>query len=193
MTEVRKRKGRERLVEAAKHLLWETGYEQMSPGDVLARSGAGQGSLYHHFSGKLDLALTALQEIVAEESAAMDAIFSPQKPPADRLRDYLGRERQALRGCRVGRLANETAMELPEFRDVVAAYLGHVERLIADTVREGQAGGAFSPVYDPEEMGALFLSVIEGGFILARAHWSAERMRRALNGADIILQSLLRT
>ncbi len=41
------------LIEATKALLWERGYEATSPRDMLHRSGAGQGSLYHHFSGKL--------------------------------------------------------------------------------------------------------------------------------------------
>ncbi len=47
---------REHLVAAAKGLLWERGYAAMSPRAVLRASGAGQGSLYHHFAGKADLA-----------------------------------------------------------------------------------------------------------------------------------------
>ena len=45
---------RDKLIEATKSLLWEVGYESMSPKTILKRSGAGQGSLYHHFEGKKD-------------------------------------------------------------------------------------------------------------------------------------------
>ena len=115
------------LVQAAKSLLWECGYEAMSPRDVLERSGAGQGSLYHHFSGKLALASAALDEIAAEEMLAIDAIFDCDAPPLARIRSYLQREREALRGCRLARLANETAIESAALRQPIAAFLEHIE------------------------------------------------------------------
>lgn len=182
--------GRRKLLDAAKALLWERGYEHMSPRDVLDRSGAGQGSLYHHFPGKLDLASAALAEIVAEESAAMDAIFAAGKPPRQQLHDYLTRQRAALRGCRLGRLANETVMENPELRRHVAAYLDHVEGLIRRVFDEGQRQGVLTAGVSAEAAGALFLSVIQGGFVLARAHWDPERMERALRGAEAVLEGL---
>ncbi|MDC7802356.1 TetR family transcriptional regulator [Sphingomonas sp. BLCC-B65] len=46
-----------RLVEAAQELLWERGYAATSPKDILRRADAGQGSMYHHFDGKQELAL----------------------------------------------------------------------------------------------------------------------------------------
>src|SRR5579871_2929263 len=45
---------RDRLVESAQALLWERGYVAMSPKAVQERSGAGQGSMYHHFKGKAE-------------------------------------------------------------------------------------------------------------------------------------------
>ena len=44
---------REALVDTAKKLLWVRGDPAMSPRDVQSASGAGQGSMYRHFSGKL--------------------------------------------------------------------------------------------------------------------------------------------
>lgn len=186
----KKGSGRARLITATKDLLWECGFEKMSPADVLERSGVGQGSLYHHFDGKLDLARAALAEMVAEEQAAVDSLFAPAVPPKQRLSAYLGRERQALRGCRIGRLANETVMEIPDFRQAVAAYLNHVEARIAEAIAAGQAEGSFDPRMDAAAMGALFLSVIEGGYILARAHWDPARMTRALDGACAMLDRI---
>ena len=49
-------KAKGELVKAAKKLMWERGYEGVSPRDLLDESGAGHGSLYHHFKGKLNLA-----------------------------------------------------------------------------------------------------------------------------------------
>ena len=53
---------RERLVDATQELLWEQGYAATSPKDILHRAGAGQGSMYHHFAGKQELAVRLVQQ-----------------------------------------------------------------------------------------------------------------------------------
>ncbi|MFN8164400.1 MAG: TetR/AcrR family transcriptional regulator [Solirubrobacterales bacterium] len=46
---------REAVVEAAHDLFLERDYEQVSTGEILARSGVSRGAMYHHFPTKLDL------------------------------------------------------------------------------------------------------------------------------------------
>jgi AcrR family transcriptional regulator len=181
---------REKILRATKELLWERGFEAMSPRDVMARSGAGQGSLYHHFSGKLDLARAALAEMAAEEMESMEAIFAPNKKPLTRIEDYLSRERDALRGCRMARLANEMAMARPEFRVSISDYLQRIEELLAKALREAQAAGEIVADADDKTLAAMFLAIVEGGFVLARAHWDPGRMKRALAGAQQVLAKL---
>jgi AcrR family transcriptional regulator len=53
---------RQNLIQSAQELLWERGYVGMSPKAIQERSGAGQGSMYHHFKGKGDLAAEAIQQ-----------------------------------------------------------------------------------------------------------------------------------
>ena len=53
---------RQSLVQSAQELLWERGYVGMSPKAIQERAGAGQGSMYHHFKGKSDLAAEAIQQ-----------------------------------------------------------------------------------------------------------------------------------
>ncbi|MGO1715623.1 MAG: TetR/AcrR family transcriptional regulator, partial [Ancrocorticia populi] len=57
---------RERLVNAMALLLWEKGYAATSPRDVMAAAEVGQGSFYHHFSGKHELAVAALSQNISE-------------------------------------------------------------------------------------------------------------------------------
>lgn len=181
---------RNAILRAAKELLWERGFEAMSPRDVMTRSGAGQGSLYHHFSGKMDLACFAMAEMAAEEAAAIDDIFAPSKPPLRRINDYLARERDALRGCRLARLANEAAMEQPQFRIAVADFLTKIENNLAEALRQAKVDRTVDPDADDRALAAMFLSVVEGGFVLARAHWDPGKMTLALDGARQILKSL---
>jgi AcrR family transcriptional regulator len=65
---------RDQLVEATKEILWEVGYEAMSPRDIQARSAAKPGSLYHHFPSKLAIAEVALGEVAAEEIARLEEV-----------------------------------------------------------------------------------------------------------------------
>ncbi|KMO17625.1 TetR/AcrR family transcriptional regulator [Methylobacterium indicum] len=183
---------REAIVAAAKALLWERGYEATSPRDVLDRSGAGQGSLYHHFSGKREVAAAALAEMAEEEIAAIDRLFAPDSPPLDRVHAYLTRERQALRGCRLARLANEAAMEEPALREPVAAYLGHIQASLRASLEEAKAAGTLLPGIEPAALAAALLAIVEGGYVLARVHWDADAMRAAIDGGVQLLAAISR-
>jgi AcrR family transcriptional regulator len=181
---------REKILSATKALLWERGFEAMSPRDVMARSGVGQGSLYHHFAGKQELARAALAEMAEEEKAAMAALFGRKKPPLTRIEDYLSRERDALRGCRLARLANEAAMAEAGFRFAIADYLDEIEQNLREALAEAKAAGALGPDVDERTLAAMLLAVVEGGFVLARVHWDPRRMTRALDGARAVLSRI---
>jgi len=116
------------LIETAKVLLWRDGYEAMSPRKVLQQSGAGQGSLYHHFSGKKDLACEALDAVSRSMIAETDMLFDADEPPLTRLHRYLCKDRKGLRGCRLGRLSNETAFRDKDLRQPLAKYFKHARR-----------------------------------------------------------------
>jgi AcrR family transcriptional regulator len=94
----------ERLIEATRALLWERGYVGTSPKAIQQRAGAGQGSMYHHFAGKRDLALAAIRRTAQEMRAIVDAQLSAQGSALERITAYLRRERDVLKGCPVGRL-----------------------------------------------------------------------------------------
>ena len=63
---------RTRLVNVAQDLLWERGYAATSSKEILNRANVGQGSMYHHFSGKRDLAAAALEQSAAAMRAEAD-------------------------------------------------------------------------------------------------------------------------
>lgn len=173
---------RDRILAAAKDLIWERGVEAMSPRDVMDRSGAGQGSLYHHFRSKQALALAALEEMKAEEMANVAAIFDPGLPPLDRIARYFQRERKMLQGCRLARIANEGVIEDAELRAPVADYLDHITGLIAASLAEAQMRGEITQDINAHRIGATLMAIVEGGFVLARVHWDAARMREVLAG-----------
>lgn len=76
---------RERLLAAALDLIWTSSYGSVSVDDICQRAGVKKGSFYHFFPSKADLALAAYELHWDSKRPMLDAIFSPQVPPLERL------------------------------------------------------------------------------------------------------------
>jgi TetR/AcrR family transcriptional regulator, transcriptional repressor for nem operon len=182
---------REAIVQAAKDLIWEEGYEAMSPRDVMERSGAGQGSLYHHFRGKRDLAEQALWEVNDEMRGIADRVFGhPERTPLQRIGRFFDvLSRDPLKGCRVGRVAVESSIEDDILRAPISAWFEYAERKVADALAEAQAAGQVRAGVDPRDLAFTLVALVQGGYLLARAHRDPAAMHRALAGAMTLLES----
>ncbi|NUW42109.1 TetR/AcrR family transcriptional regulator [Nonomuraea rhodomycinica] len=181
---------RERLIESTRELLWERGYVGTSPKAIQERSGAGQGSMYHHFHGKPDLALAAIARSAEETRGRAEAELGGPGSPAGRIAAYLRREREALRGCPVGRLSQDPdVMADPRLRAPVEEYFTWLTGRLAGLLDEGRASGELDPGLDPAATAAALVAVVQGGYVLARAAGSAEAYARAVDGALALLMA----
>lgn len=183
---------REHLIAAAKELLWERGYEAMSPRAVQERSGAGQGSFYHHFTGKADLATTALSEVANEMQETFSAVLHTNKPPLERVRDYLRLPREALRGCRMGRMTQEQVLSQEVLRHPIASYFRCSEQEISAVLAQAQREGALSEAIDTTDLAATLVAVVQGGYVLSRALQDPHQMDQAIRGALALLDGIER-
>lgn len=183
---------REHLITAAKELLWECGYEAMSPRIVQERSGAGQGSFYHHFASKADLATTALNEVADEMRETFDAALHSNNPPLERVKDYLKQPRQGLRGCRLGRMTQEEVLRQESLRDPIASYFSYIEQEICATLEQAQREGTLSSTIDAASIATTLVAVVQGGYVLSRALQDPHQMDQAIHGALSLLETLER-
>ena len=181
---------REALIDAAKDLLWERGYEAMSPKAVLRASGAGQGSLYHHFEGKRELAATALEEIGAQLRENFDTRLDPSLSAIKRIEAYLDTPREALKGCRFGRLSNEQAIADPVLNPIVQDFFTYFEKRLAATVREAQKDGDLPASLKPNDIAMMLGAIVQGGYVLSRIHQDPAPFRQAVRGAKSTLRTL---
>ncbi len=178
----------DKLVEATRELLWDRGYVGTSPRAIQSRAGAGQGSMYHHFSGKQALASAAIERSAEELRAAAEAVLGGPGTAYERVRGYLLRERDVLRGCPVGRLAMDPEIVADEtLRAPVEATVGWLRERLAGVVREGVRRGEFGPELDPEAVAAALVAVVQGGYVLARAAGSPAAFDTAVRGALALL------
>ncbi|MFC5801825.1 TetR/AcrR family transcriptional regulator [Streptomyces formicae] len=178
----------ERLIEATRELLWERGYVGTSPKAILRQAGAGQGSMYHHFTGKPDLALAAIRRTAAEMRATAEADLGRPDTAYERISAYLLRERDALRGCPVGRLTMDPdVIASDELRAPVDETLDWLRERLEEIVEEGRERGEFSASLIPSETAALIVATVQGGYVLARASSSPAAFDAGVRGLLALL------
>ncbi|RST08952.1 TetR/AcrR family transcriptional regulator [Streptomyces sp. WAC07149] len=179
----------DRLIESTRELLWERGYVGTSPKAILEHAGVGQGSMYHHFQGKPDLALAAIRRTSKELRASAQRALDGPGTPYERIRAYLERERDVLRGCPVGRLTMDPdVVANEELRAPVDETIAWLREQLARIVEEGQEQGQFARSLDAREIAATVLATVQGGYVLARASGSPAAFDAGVRG----LLSLLR-
>lgn len=180
---------RDALLKAAKKLLWERGYEATSPRDIQDASGAGQGSFYHHFDGKLDLAAAAIGEVAEDMLAGATTLLASDAPGIERVTGFLLASRDGLKGCKLGRFASESSIGEPKIRGPVKAYFDQVEGLLATAIEDAVREKSIVLAASPREVAAMLIAVLQGGFVLSRVH----RDKDAINRASTTALSLLRS
>ncbi|MET8504871.1 helix-turn-helix domain-containing protein [Streptomyces sp. NPDC004787] len=178
----------ERLIEATRELLWERGYVGTSPKAIQQAAGAGQGSMYHHFDGKRELALAAVRRSAAELRAAAERVLGGEGTAYARIEAYLLRERDVLRGCPVGRLTMDPEVVADEgLRAPVDETLDWLRGRLAGIVQEGLDSGEFTGPLDPAELAATVVATVQGGYVLARATGSPAAFDTAVRGLLALL------
>lgn len=181
---------RTRLVDATQELLWERGYAATSPKDILKRADAGQGSMYHHFSGKQDLAVVALETSAAAMRDDAESLLHGEGTAVERLVAYLERQRDSLRGCRMGRMTYDAdVLATPELLKPVSDTLAWLVEKISSVIGEGIDTGEFPPGTDAHQLASMVVATVQGGYVLARAQQDPDEFDAAVHGATALLRA----
>ncbi|MFI9388385.1 TetR/AcrR family transcriptional regulator [Kutzneria sp. NPDC052558] len=112
----RRSDSRQRMVAAARQLIRERGYHAMALSDVVERSAAPRGSLYHHFpEGKVQMAAEAADCHAQEQVKEINRIAASSSSAEDLVTAYLDLARDGMvasgyqRGCAVAPLVIEAS------------------------------------------------------------------------------------
>lgn len=185
---------RERLIEGTRELLWDRGYVGTSPTAIWRASGVGQGSMYHHFQGKPDLALAAEQRAAELMQQQIREIFSREGSAYERISAYLLRERDVLRGCPIGRLIADPEIAADDrLREPVRESFAVLRACLVSALEDGKAAGEFVASLDSGHTASALSAVIQGGYTLARAEASAVPFDQAVQGALALLRMSMPT
>jgi AcrR family transcriptional regulator len=139
--------------------------------------------MYHHFTGKPDLALAAIRRTAEEMRATTEGVLSAPGSAYERIQAYLRRERDVLRGCPIGRLTMDPdVIGSDELRAPVDETLDWLRERLAAIVEEGKKQGEFAPSLDAEAIAATILATVQGGYVLARASGSPAAFDAGVRG-----------
>ena len=156
----------------------------MSPKAIQERSGAGQGSMYHHFRGKADLAAAAIEKSAANFRQGAEKCLMSPGTPMERIRGYMLRSREALKGCQIGKLTQdpEIASNKQLSKPIKETFVWLQAQLQA-LIEEAKTAKEVSADVDAAEMATMLIATIQGGYVLASAAGSPGPFHKAIRGA----------
>jgi AcrR family transcriptional regulator len=161
---------RRKMIESAVTLLAVRGLQRTSFSDVLERSGAPRGSIYHHFPEGKDQLVDAAMELAGDRALnVLDAVDGA--PPVEVTRYFLDLWRQVLvrsnlrAGCAV--LAVTVATDSPELLDHAAsifrAWRGRLAELYVNGGMDRPAAARLAVTVVAASEGAVVVSRAEQG------------------------------
>jgi len=174
---------REKLLEVAFDLIWDSSYGSVSVEDICQRAGVNKGSFYHFFPTKCDLAIEAYRDRWETVRPLYEEIFAPEVAPLERLDRWcdhiLAVQREKAQeyghvcGCPFATVGAELATQDERIRasseELIYAGRKYVQTAIADALREGTISAA-----DPAQMSRRIYSVCLGMLFEARVQNSLE-------------------
>lgn len=174
---------RDRLIEATQELLWERGYTGTSPKAIQRNADAGQGSMYHHFTGKHELARAAIGRAAAELKAEAEQHLATPGTARDKIAAYLTRQRDVLKGCRIGRLAADPdIIAADDLREPLDDTFRWLRARLAGIIRDSDIPGS------PEDTASAIVAVVQGGYVLARSASDPDQFDHAIAGLLALLK-----
>jgi TetR/AcrR family transcriptional repressor of nem operon len=165
----------EKVLDAAIECFWRRGLEATSMRDLSEATGLNQPSLYNAFGDKRALFATSLERYAArsmrERIARLERSHTPKEAIRAFFRELVSRTLSDpdRRGCLIVNSALEVAPHDDALRAVIAAYLDEIESFFFRCLEQARRDGEVAPALDPRDIARLFLGVLLGVRVAARA------------------------
>jgi TetR/AcrR family transcriptional repressor of nem operon len=166
-----------RLLSTAMELIWENSYGSVSVDDICRKAGVKKGSFYHFFPSKSDLTVAAMEADWKSKQPELDAIFSPQLPPLERLEGYAEHSLRCqesklaaygkICGCPMITLGAELSTQEENIRLKAAEIVHRYIRYLESAIRDAQAEELI-PEGSPRVAAERVFSLFQGALLQAK-------------------------
>jgi TetR/AcrR family transcriptional repressor of nem operon len=193
---------KERILDAAQQLVMERGFNATTVDAILEAAGASKGAFFHHFSSKADLGQMMVERYAHADGELLEQLMavaeSRTSEPAAQLIEFVAAFEEGIEdlslaqpGCLFVSFIYEQFAGQDETRklildDVVRWRERILEKLTLATERQPPA----LPV-DLASLADQVFTILEGGFILARATGDPLKLRDQLRHLRTYLTLLL--
>jgi len=191
---------RERILDAAEHLVIENGFAATSLDQVIKAAGTSKGAFFHHFDSKVDLARSLTERYVAGDigqlRAALDATASVEDP-GERViafvryfEDGADDLMSAQSNCLYVAVLTEQQLVSNGTADLINQAVEVWRKEIADLLTAASTSGD-RDLGDIDALADHVFVTFEGAFLLCRSTGSPEHMRAQLRVLRHLLSSAL--
>ncbi len=138
---------RDKLFDAARELIGQLGYSEMSHADLTALVGIGRTTFYEHFSSKEDLLVQMVRRDLPPIVTEIVESIDPSLPPDGRLHELARRMVEFVGTDHMGLILHTEVPHLsPEAQEAIAEAHTSLALSFASTYREGLESGVFRSV-----------------------------------------------
>ncbi|MEM6937004.1 MAG: TetR/AcrR family transcriptional regulator [Pseudomonadota bacterium] len=155
---------REQIIDRARSLLTERGFEGFSYRDISGHLGIKNAAVHYHFPSKADLGLALVEDFAAEMEEQMRQARATLAP-REQLEGYFAYETHygsSLRLCPVSTLTTSWEGLSTEVRDALSRFWQGVVKFLTDVLEEGRESGEFRFVGEAADKAQLLVAAMSG-------------------------------
>ncbi len=176
------------IVQAARELVIEHGYDGVSTGQVLTRAGVSRGGLYHHFAGKQELMAAVLEAVERDFAGRLALAIADAPDPFSALERgvqwYLDECLRSQELQQIGLYEGRKELGWFAWRETIAPY---GLEMLATGLNGAVEAGQLQPI-DPHALAHLIVALLHEAvtMVLYAPEPSAERARVGATVAAVI-------
>jgi TetR/AcrR family transcriptional regulator, transcriptional repressor for nem operon len=204
-------KTREKLLDTAIELVWQSNYDNVGVNEVCSRAGVTKGAFYHHFESKADLYLAASRHYWEALKKELDAVYSPSFTPLENLENLIqfaiSRQKEKVLarlaavdacessdvgGCPFFTCGGQVGVGEEKVRQASVEMAENGLRYFVALVRSLKADGALEGDPDAVQTGRMLFQYMQGLHIYARVMNDPETVESDLRAGFYRLLDLKR-
>jgi TetR/AcrR family transcriptional regulator, transcriptional repressor for nem operon len=188
---------RDAVIEATQRLMVAKGYAATTVEQICQEAATTKGTFFHYFSTKEEVARVALERFSEGQRAALGSgPYASEPDPLKRFDGFIDFAAKFVKdpirdSCLVGMLSHELSDTHPEFRALCRAALGRLAGDLKGMIDAVKAKYAPTKQVDTQGLADLFVTLSQGGFLVAKAKGSPAPMREALRHYQAYVHSAL--
>jgi|UPI00030F7BB7 transcriptional regulator, homeodomain family protein len=185
------------IIEQVAPIFNKKGYVGTSLSDLTEATGLTKGSIYGNFKNKDAVAIEAFKyNLTVITSSFFEEISNNSISPLERLltlpKTYQKRYNNIIEmgGCPIINTAVDADDTHPQLKKIVQNIVLRIENSLVSVIKEGISEEQIKSQTDPNQIAEIMISLVEGGFMMAKVLDKKEYFENALKQLEDIIKGL---